>query len=667
MPNERTKRRAARLLGVVLAAVSGNAALAQGVPHVDGKWHARFDAHLQGVHAVLLKNGDVLLVLATKTGPKTRRNWATGNPDTVILAMDYNRHPDEGLAYAEPKFWAALQMNEIEPNDPDDNATYSCPNNGSFEEMEYNFFCAGHAQLADGRLLFVGGPSDPYNPAIDGNGTPACCDEENKGPKVDSHNLTALFDPDAAQDPNNPWDASSDDMWVDPADPVDPVDRWYPTLTRLGRGKIFVTAGRTDDCRSTLADYPAVFDPTALGAQWTHYTDIPGARMPLPPETPQPTYPFMFLRTTGELFFAGQFVSAYKRTQVFHENGDKQWADLPDWNDQTKNAKLYCGSAATYFRLASGNHQQFVLKAGGNPDNPAKFGRAAERIELTAADPKWEQTTNLMTDPLGRANLQLLTLPTGRLLAMGGHENNDQSKLDDIVVNPSIYTQDLYDPDTDLWTILDAKAWEPEGPNPPEDQKRRYSRRIHSGALLLPDGRVLISGGQYRHLRTEECPTNQCVQDPEGWDETLCFVDKNTNEWWCWYRQQTAQVYSPKYLFNSDDTERQAPNQRPEIASAPSVLRYGEAFTITYNGTHTFNPDWAVCLIRLGAATHGFDHETRYVPLASSSSVPGLLTVSMPTSWNILPKGYYMLFINSLDNGIRVPSKARIVRVDDPL
>jgi hypothetical protein len=61
----------------------------------------------------------------------------------------------------------------------------------------------------------------------------------------------------------------------------------------------------------------------------------------------------------------------------------------------------------------------------------------------------------------------------------------------------------------------------------------------------------------------------------------------------------------------------------------------------------------------LGAVTHAFDQNQRYVPLTFQQATGGL-TVQAPSSSNLAPPGYYMLFIVNA-NG--VPSVAAMVNI----
>lgn len=72
-------------------------------------------------------------------------------------------------------------------------------------------------------------------------------------------------------------------------------------------------------------------------------------------------------------------------------------------------------------------------------------------------------------------------------------------------------------------------------------------------------------------------------------------------------------------------------------------------------------------LVRLGAATHSFDHQTRYLPLSFSATSATRLRAVAPPTGHIGPPGYYMLFIlrdrNPPQDLTKVPSVAKIVRL----
>jgi len=159
----------------------------------------------------------------------------------------------------------------------------------------------------------------------------------------------------------------------------------------------------------------------------------------------------------------------------------------------------------------------------------------------------------------------------------------------------SVLPCELWDPATGLWTVV-AALTEP--------------RMYHSTAILMPDGRVVTAGGE-----------------AEG--------------------RMRAQIYSPPYLF-------QGP--RPVIGSAPSEAAYGSTFEIVTADASSIT---SVALMRPSAATHAWDQNQRYVPLAFTPS-SGRLSVSAPASAGLAPPGFYMVVIK---NQSGIPSVARFLRV----
>jgi Domain of unknown function (DUF1929) len=198
-------------------------------------------------------------------------------------------------------------------------------------------------------------------------------------------------------------------------------------------------------------------------------------------------------------------------------------------------------------------------------------------------------------------------LADGSVLATGG--NFTGAGLVDM--NGGVYNAERWDPATGQWTTLAAQ---------------QVTRQYHSTALLLPDGRVLSSGGGI-------CGT--CDQ--------VGYLAKN------------AEIFTPPYLFKKDGSGELAP--RPEITGAPSTVNHGMSFQVTTPNAASIRKVW---LIRLGSQTHSVEMEQRYLPLGFTAG-DGTLTASVPANAHTAVPGVYMLFIVD-DAG--VPSVAKMVTLE---
>ena len=332
--------------------------------------------------------------------------------------------------------------------------------------------------------------------------------------------------------------------------------RWYPTTTTLGNGDVLISAGRDEG--GVAVPIPEVWSNGSIRR-------LTGASQTLP------YYPRAFLTPTGTVYFAGSTAV----TRFLNTSGTGSWKSGPK---HLGGAREY-GSAVMY-------DDGKILVAGG-----ARTTNTAETIDLNQALPAWEYTGSMA---FARRHLNLTVLPTGEVLATGGVAG---TAFNDI--STGVHAAELWNPGTGQWTTLASSA---------------ITRGYHANSLLLPDGRVLHSGGG----------------DGAGAPN-----------------QKNAEIFSPPYLFRGE---------RPTIISAPASVGYGEQFRI-------LTPDAAeitrVSLIRLGAPTHAFDENQRFQWLSFTADADGL-TVTAPTSSNRAPPGHYMVFI--LNDG-DVPSVASIVRI----
>ncbi|KAI0465821.1 hypothetical protein F4859DRAFT_507819 [Xylaria cf. heliscus] len=146
-------------------------------------------------------------------------------------------------------------------------------------------------------------------------------------------------------------------------------------------------------------------------------------------------------------------------------------------------------------------------------------------------------------------------------------------------------------------------------------------RTYHSVALLLPDATVVAGGGGL-------CGTG-CVQN-----------------------HFDVQVFAPPYLFNADGSRA----ARPVITLVSATqARPGALLTVT-----TAQAVASFSLVRYGSATHTVNTDQRRVPLSAVSVVGLAHVVSLPSDPGVLVPGYWMLFaINSAG----VPSVATTIKI----
>ena len=337
--------------------------------------------------------------------------------------------------------------------------------------------------------------------------------------------------------------------------------RWYPTVTPLSNGEMLITSGRVDTPEvRTLAGGLRALSTASLSL---------------------PLYPWMDVAPNGRAFYSGPD----QTLRALDTTGTGTWQAL--------------GQRDTINR-DYGGHALFdvgkMLVAGGGPST-----KDARVVDLNGATPQISTTAPMA---YGRRQHNLTVLADGTVLATGG--NSSGASLVDL--NAGVYPAEQWNPATGQWRTLAAM---------------QITRQYHSTALLLPDGRVLSSGGGI-------CGT--CDQ--------VGYLGKN------------AEIFSPPYLFQADGTL--AP--RPAIDAAPASTSYGAPMEIATGNPASIRK---VALVRLGAVTHSDNMEQRYIPLSFTAGATSLTAIA-PANAYVAPPGFYMLFIVDA-NG--VPSVARMVSV----
>ena len=234
-----------------------------------------------------------------------------------------------------------------------------------------------------------------------------------------------------------------------------------------------------------------------------------------------------------------------------------------------------------------------ILYSGGAASviNTTPSTNTTAVLDTTAATPAWRQTAPMLSD---RIYHTLTMLANGEVLAVGGEATSNQA-----VVTKGVLPTEIWNPTSETWSAAAPIA---------------TARNYHSTAVLMPNGQVLVAGGgHYDGLN-----------------------DKG---------QDSAQTYSPSYLFNGP---------RPTITSIPSSATYGSTISVATPDAASIS---AVNLVSLGTDTHQIDMNQHFVPLSFTAG-SGSLNVTLPASGAVAPPSHYMLFIL---NSQGTPSIAPII------
>lgn len=464
----------------------------------------------------------------------------------------------------------------------------------SIPTADGDLFCSGHSWTKDGHLLVAGG-------------------NRHVGAALVANRLVYRFDPTVATTGNA--------MWI--REPDMKYERWYPTVTTLGTDTagidtVAITGGFDFATLNSSTTYE-VFDPTNPPGSGGWQTDSLGNRV-----FPGPTlacdeifalYPRQHLLGSGRLFFSGMTERGYRLDQTTVSAGGAPVWDAHATNPFPTFHRNY-GSSFLFPNLGgpTGGFTDIVVKVAGAPQIwsgclPSTLFSPVGSMEfcfadLATADPNWIwfQTGPSMTFPRYHQNATLL--PDATVLVTSG--NQDLTSEFDCYL--PVQQTELFNDLPFAWRTLATAG---------------VRRGYHSTAALLPDGRVLVGGGEQREFDYE--------------------------------------IFSPHYLTNG--------TTRPQILNAPATLNmsYGQSYTLEYAQGVTVE---RAVLMAPASLTHHSDMHQRYWEMQTiTPPAPNpnpFFSFTAPANSNQAPKGYYMLFlVSSVQTGANrgTPSVATWVKL----
>lgn len=653
--------------------------LSKGAPEDMGAWE-RVDIprdpetnnilQLQSVHTTLLPNEKVLVVNGS-----SNRNTLDRNGD-------------------EANFVDGVNVGDV---DVTNNTALFDPATGTFEIIDSplanqlglsnDLFCSGHVHLPNGDVLFMGGSARYY-----------------PGEKFAGSRQTNIYH----------WE---EDGWSTPGLMHD--GRWYPSPVPLADGKVVIFSGLKDGTNFTSINPEIdIYDPAT-----DRLHNIDTAYLP---NNPFDTYIDMYQYVDADNNFVVEEANAYDFIDIYPRvlptadgkllitgdgtgkfpldvhNSNKTYlmsvlgddpGNLsisfemgPDREDVSKvfgtavpdpNAPgdvLLIGGILNTNNINFGKVQlgDFADPSSTNSQLASNGARIARSLERWHSDGEgdtgaWEYVPDFLDKP--RAMNTVVILPNKDLLTINGGEYAEYDQIyEPLLMTPAVGAPGGY---------------ETQPMNP-----AAFPRLYHNSALLLPDARVLVIGGNAnRAARQPDGNVHvDVVPDPDNYyalakltttperqgsgaiipeEEYLDFLEGYYANPGSYFVEEDpdipfapaeiwqAEIFSPPYLFG--------PSLRPAIAAAPDTLTYGGTSSVKVD-----NPtaNGSVVLVKLGSITHAFDYGQTLADLeivaGDGPAAQADITVVAPSNANLYPPGYYMMFYVNEDGK---PSEAVMVRL----
>lgn len=433
---------------------------------------------------------------------------------------------------------------------------------GTFREMEglkTDVFCAASLTLPDraGRVINVGGWSG------------------------DSLFGLRLYWPDGklGTDGKNDWQEDFNALSLQ-------TTRWYPTSLIMPNGSILVVGGENGSNGPPVPNMEILPQVGPLKhAQYLLDTD------------PYNLYPFLAVLPSG-----GIFMQYYNEARILDERSldtIKILPKAPATINDDKGGRTYPleGTMVLLPQVAPYSEPLEVLLCGGAGIQPAWGIDNCVTIQPDAPNAEW--TIERM--PSRRVLTCMVTLPDGTFMILNGAEEGYAGFA--LAKKPNLNAL-LYDPKKPKHQRISVMA------------NTTIARMYHSEAVLLDDGRILVSGS-----------------DPQDEDN--------------FPQEYRLEVFQPPYLLSG--------KPRPAFTIENKDWMNGVAypFTITAGGSNI-----KVSLLGSEASTHGNSMGARVLFPAVSCSGSSC-SVTAPPGPYVAPPGWYRMFVLNDD----IPSQATWVRI----
>ena len=727
-------------------------------PQEGGAWSAPQYVGMQAVHAALLpdeSNGDghpqgYKVILVSGSSNRDPMGEILGGISGGIDNRPVSVINNAGIWRADVSSPEGFRFERINPSPyqkqdypvlgepipggvPSPTNSASPPTNNS----EIDLFCAGHVHLPNGNLFFAGG-TKTYEDNFRGARIGWIYDWR----RDEFVNIKDIINADTEEFRRGSYEVL---VQYDPFSQTAQFERysqafehgrWYPTVVQLTNGNVAVLGGLVHDDYQVVSSKVEVYDwrtNRVLSADF-----VPGLDGDLgvfyneavrDPETNASTvwaiYPRAHLMPNGDVFLSGD-ASGYGN----RAGRETVWLSISSQEDelrlsfrpgpQRREANRYYSAVVHDPRYVPGAESSpgrgGLLHIGGqigldalangpvedeyrngirsvgvkasmsyfdyDPASPTSgsysdFGGWLGQEKTRAPSNQSPNMVSLLDD--SRINHLSVLLPTRQVLVVGG--GNYGYRLP--VLNPQLFTP------------VRPTEENPSGWVGAKMNAHQMPRLYHSTALLLPDGRVWLGGGNAYRAQAVPPPQGEELQQvlallrgerlgrtersqlrryvgllnerafPESGMQLALLTDPRydyvTNQVALYdldttkylqgssilAEQHHVEVFSPPYMFQDGG--------RPRIADAPEVISYNESFHLLIENVGEGGmEDFDVILVKPGSVTHSMNKGQRVIPLGIVARNGDRFSVRAPQApedrgqgerrfYNHTP-GFYMLF-----------------------
>ncbi|OKL62599.1 hypothetical protein UA08_02379 [Talaromyces atroroseus] len=416
-------------------------------------------------------------------------------------------------------------------------------------------------------------------------------------------------------------------------------DMFCPGISLDFKGRIIVSGGDTEEKTS-------IFD----GKEWKAASDMKIPR----------GYQSSTTITDGRIFTVGGSFSGgigNKDGEIYDPEAD-EWTLLPGCSAEP----MLTNDAGGIYR--SDNHGWLfawsngsVLQAG--PSTKMHWFDTHENGSITHAGTRGNDTD-------GMAGMAVMyDAGKGKILTLGGAPSYNDSKA---TSNAHILT-----------------VHKPGEPVLVEEINNMHSARSFANAVILPDGKVFVVGGQSYPIvftdanssmvpelwdpKTKEFTELPKLPTPRNYHSSALLLPNATVfvgggglcPYACEANHLDAHIYTPPYFFESDGV---TPAKRPIINHVVNpTLKIGQTLNVSLSQPVESTQKLTFSMVRMSSSTHTVNTDQRRVNVSPQAANATLFTLGLTRDAGVLLPGYWHLF--AMLNG--VPSEAETILVEPPM